>query len=386
MSEVSEQFQPFLLVSDGQVLQLIQPLPSGEQVLARHILRSAIDPVLHTSEEYGEVVRRWLLKYAIEIVHIRHLAWHSLDLPKDCKKLGIPTVFSFHDYYMVCPSVKLLDERMVSCEGVCTASKGYCKSELWRPSSMPLLKNQYQDVWRRRSASCLAECDAFVTTSDSAKTIILRAFPDIANKLQVVPHGRTFSKFAKTAAVPQRKEPFRVMVAGNISRAKGSALVAAAAAQLRKERVEFYLLGTADDGLVGDDVIKLGPYQRDTFDEHMAKIKPSIGLLPSLWPETYCHVLTEFWAAGIPVLGYDCGAVGERIRAQGGGWLFDEASTDVLTYAIRSIRSDSQDLRDRIQEVLEWQAGPGSSWTAREMGTAYSNLYSSLIDSRRIFA
>src|SRR3546814_17553863 len=40
---------------------------------------------------------------------LRHLAWHSLNLPDVARGLGIPVVHSFHDYYAICPTVNLID-------------------------------------------------------------------------------------------------------------------------------------------------------------------------------------------------------------------------------------------------------------------------------------
>jgi glycosyltransferase involved in cell wall biosynthesis len=186
--------------------------------------------------------------------------------------------------------------------------------------------------------------------------------------------------------VPKEPELFRVLLAGNLSRAKGSVLVSAAAKLLRGEGVEFHLLGTTDDGLNSDDVVMHGSYKRDEFVDAVLGIKPAMGLLPSLWPETYCHVLTEMWAAGVPVLGFDCGAVAERIRDHGGGWLFDEPTVEVVVDAIRNIRKSRRDLIARTKEVAEWQAGPGQGWTVTEMTDEYIKLYMRILQSRRSLA
>ncbi|MFG1426094.1 glycosyltransferase [Roseixanthobacter glucoisosaccharinicivorans] len=387
MGAVRHAYEPFLLVCGGNRMVLHAGL--DEQIeLESHTLENNVDPILHHSIEYDSIVKSWLVKYAIEIVHIRHLAWHSIGLPAAASALQIPTIFSFHDFYMVCPSIKLLDENMKPCGGVCTPTTGTCVSELWDEASVPSLKHNYVHHWRQRSMRALDPCDAFVTTTQSAADILLRAFPEIEGRLRVIPHGRTFERFGRAAVCPSSEPdaPFRILLAGGLSRAKGSALVSAAAHKLRAEGVEFHLLGKADDGLDTSVVVMHGSYEREQFIAKAEALKPNLGLLPSLWSETYCHVLTEMWAAGLPVLGYDIGAVGERIQAHSGGWLFDSADVDLLCVAIRFIRAHPDDWKDRLAEVYAWQEGEGSRLTNTAMARVYMDLYSQVRSARRIFS
>jgi glycosyltransferase involved in cell wall biosynthesis len=296
-------------------------------------------------------------------------------------------IFSFHDYYMICPSVKLLDENLRPCNGVCTPTPGPCVSELWNDARMPQLKHGYVHPWKARARQVLSPCDAFVTTAASAAEIIGRNFPDFAGRLEVIPHGRSFPSFGRAAAMPvSADQPFRILIAGGLSKAKGSALVSAAARELRREGIEFHLLGNADDGLDRNLVTCHGAYERADFMARAAEIGPAIGILPSLWPETYCHVLTEMWASGLAVLAYDIGAVGERIRAKGGGWLFDEASAELLCDAIRFLRAHPEEIEGRLNEVYDWQAGEGSQLTDVAMAKAYADLYSRVLRRRQVLA
>src|SRR3546814_14202891 len=77
---------------------------------------------------------------------------------------------------------------------------------------------------------------------------------------------------------------------------------------------------------MGEAVIDHGPYQREQFAERVAAIQPHVAAILSICPETWCHTLTECWACGLPVFALDIGAVGERIRDPGGGWLVERDS------------------------------------------------------------
>lgn len=383
MESLRDRYEPYLLYCNGHVLELWSADADEQRLLERKVLDRRIDPVLHTSDAYDTAVRGWMVKYAIELVHIRHLAYHSLGLPSVCASLALPTVYSFHDYYTLCPSVKLIDEAGQFCAGRCTHTPGPCRSELWDQSEMPDIKNAYVERWRARFQAAIASCDALVTTAPSVAELIGGIMPSVAGRLKVIPHGRTFARFGRAAPVTPGG-PFRILVAGDLSRAKGSALVSELARLLQPEGVEVHHLGGYDDGLDTRAVITHGPYAREDFVARAEAIGAHMGLLAPLWAETYCHVLTELWAAGLPVLGRDLGAVGERINAHGAGWLFDAADARLMADAVRYIRDTPEEMADRRAEVLRWQDTEGTERTAQAMADDYASLYEAILASRRV--
>ena len=164
--------------------------------VARHDLRTPTRAFPHRSEEYDAVLRTWLVRYAFESVHIRHIAWHSLGLVDEARLLGLPVMFSFHDYYTVCPTVKLLDDKMAYCAGRCTPGAGRCQMELWDTDEYPGLKHKAVHDWRKQFFDALTKCSAFVTTSAAAKANIIDAFPALRDRrFEIIPHGRDFSGF-----------------------------------------------------------------------------------------------------------------------------------------------------------------------------------------------
>jgi glycosyltransferase involved in cell wall biosynthesis len=73
--------------------------------------------------------------------------------------------------------------------------------------------------------------------------------------------------------------------------------------------------------LLSDVATVHGPYARESLRRLVAEIDPDLSALVSIWPETYSHTLTESWAFGLPVIATDIGAIAERIRRHGGGFL-----------------------------------------------------------------
>jgi glycosyltransferase involved in cell wall biosynthesis len=62
-----------------------------------------------------------------------------------------------------------------------------------------------------------------------------------------------------------------------------------------------------------------GYYRAGSLPRLLRRDRIDLAILPSVVPESFSLVLSECRAAGVPVLAFDSGAVGERLRAEGGG-------------------------------------------------------------------
>lgn len=388
MGALEDRYEPWVLRSNGRQVTLTR---HGVQApVETYTLDRPIEPATHSSTVYDRYVTGLLLRHGFELVHIRHIAWHGVGLPRVCKALGIPVVFSFHDFYALCPTIKLLDAEGRFCGGRCTQGEGDCVAELWPAKAMPPLRDRFVHRWRATMGQALEACDAFVTTSPAARQTLLDGLPMLAERdFRLIPHGRSFGRLLSLAAEPASDEPLRVLVPGNISAAKGAAIIAAVAAQDSDREIEFHVLGAVDRILEEPrpGVVLHGRYERENFAERVATISPHLAVVLSTWPETYCHTLTECWSVGVPVLSTAIGAVGERIEADGGGWLVDPAAEPGQILALLlGLKADSAGLGLRRQEVLRWQRRTGRHYDNAAMGVAYDLLYRDVLQRRRSFA
>ena len=103
------------------------------------------------------------------------------------------------------------------------------------------------------------------------------------------------------------------MLSGNIDFHKGSKFIAELIDYDENNKLEFHAIGKIDEYLEGK-VINHGPYQREEFIDKVKKIKPNFIGVISIWPETYCHTLTEAWSCGIPAIVSDIGTLRESVR------------------------------------------------------------------------
>jgi GT2 family glycosyltransferase/glycosyltransferase involved in cell wall biosynthesis len=386
MRALEDRYEPWLLRSDGQALTLRRLLDGRLEEVSTHALSQPLAMAVHRSAEYDAFLAALLLRHAIELVHVRHLAWHGLDLSLIARALGIPVVLSLHDFYVACPTVKLLDGAFLYCGGRCAEGQGECRADLWPEEQSPPLRDRFLHRWREMMAPAMAACDAFVTTSPTARSILQDAYPDLREAdFRIIAHGRSFAQFVPPGDGARGPGPLRVLVPGNISAAKGAALIRAMAERDGGRRVEFHVLGEPGPLVSMPGIVLHGTYERDSFVDLAAAIAPDLGAVLSIWPETYCHTLTELWAAGLPVFGLDLGAVGERIRAHGGGWLSASRDPDEVLAALSALDPAGEEMARRRTEVLAWQRGEGTARDAHAMAFDYDLLYREVGHRRRAF-
>jgi len=383
MHAVAGDYDCYALWCDRNVIEVLQADGTDYRTLQRYSLTEPVRFATHVSGEYDDIVRSILADWGIELLHIRHMAWHSLNLVDVAKSLDIRVVYSFHDFYAICPSVTLVGEDGVYHPAGVTE---HVRNPLWRKDSTDTgITENWLGHWQQRMQRVLAECDAFVTTCNSAREILVDALPILEERspdFHVIPHGRDFDHFAQLANTGDigPNEPLRILLPGNIGLHKGLELIKEIKRLDTAERLEFHLLGNGGHGLA-EHVIDHGPYQRPEFAERVAGIKPHIAAILSICPETYCHTLTECWSCGIPVVGIDLGAVGERLRESGGGWLVGSpVNGEALLHALLDISRSREERAHATSKVESWQRNRGARESTAHMAQKYASLYRSMLD------
>ena len=150
MQALQDEVETFLLRSDGSKVELFNVRGDCEYLLDHAVLDEPLAPFPHANGQYDDVVASWLREYAIEAIHVRHIAFHSLGLLEIAKAVHVPVLFSFHDYYAICPTVKLLDENNRFCSGHCTKTDGDCTAEFWHGGAIGHLKHHAVFPWKQQ--------------------------------------------------------------------------------------------------------------------------------------------------------------------------------------------------------------------------------------------
>jgi hypothetical protein len=67
-----------------------------------------------------------------------------------------------------------------------------------------------------------------------------------------------------------------------------------------------------------------GRYAPDELPGLLSGYGVKLAYFPNIIPESFSYALSEVWQAGVPVLAPAGGALGERVRRAGAGWLLDD--------------------------------------------------------------
>jgi GT2 family glycosyltransferase len=377
MGALLDSYEPYLLTSNTNVLELSRIDAEGTEVLERWSLPERLRPEQFTDPVYRATLAGIVTRHAIDLVHIRVLLAHTFDLPSVARALDIPVVLSFHDYFLVCPTFHLLDETNRFCAGRCTPGDGECRIPSDWVRGVPHLKHAWVKDWRQGVARMLDACDAFVTTSPTARSIYVQAYPSLADApFHVIEHGRDLP-FEPLAATPDLSARVRIAVPGALDVHKGATFIEQLSALDSAGRLEFHFLGKVPQEFRHLGVLH-GPYERHQFAQKMREIQPAFVGILSIWAETYSHTLSEAWAAGLPVLVTDLGAPKERVERHGGGWILDHTDPAGAYRRILEICDDASEYR-RVRS----QAGSASIRTVRAMSDDYDHLYRTTLLERR---
>jgi glycosyltransferase involved in cell wall biosynthesis len=378
-NEAARHYHCFLLKTGLAQWQLYEAGERGGQVVKEYRFRTQWrihDPL---SGDRLKAIKEIASICSPDIVHIRHFLGNHPEIAGYFKTIGCRVVFSIHDFYTLCPTIQLVDNTGVHCGGMCSEDGGECSCARNWFVSMPPLKNRFVFQWRETAGEALNACDALVVTSESTKELILRHYPFLSDSAFTrIEHGRDFNGYRACSAFPEPGRPMRVVFFGALGMNKGGELVKGMLEYNSRisRPMELHILGNSNlpfrPGKMG--CVDHGPYQREDLPEKLFSIEPAAAIIPSVWPETWCHTLTEAWRAKIPVLGSDLGAVGERIRRHGGGWVLSPKDPVQWVEKLVTIAKDPDDYQARVAEIeaMEFR-------TVAQMGEAYKELYSRLL-------
>ena len=297
-----------------------------------------------------------LTKFDIDIIHIRHLINHSFDLPQVAKKLNIPVMLSLHDFYFICPFYVLLDENNQYCGGICEDNNENCYCPM--DSLENINSKEIISEWRKNVLKMFSYVDYFITTSQIVKKLFLNIYEDEtiinSDNFRVIEHGRDFPELNKVCyEVPSLEKPIKILCPANhLNIMKGSELIKQIKLEDKNNLIEFHFLGKCHNN-IEDYGISHGTYERDDFFKKVYEIKPSFIGIFSIWPETFCHTLTEAWSCGIPAIGTNIGVIEDRIIKNNGGWIIDRNNPKTIYAVLESIIKHDKymEMVDNVSEI-----------------------------------
>jgi len=320
-----------------------------------------------------------------DVIHVQELAGLPSSVLDVARRAGVPTVLTLQDYFLLCPTFKLLDSRGQVC--LRTEVGADCVATVAAQAGAPAMVFQatlrYDLMWRRPLRRLGSRVERWaVSKSENVGRRKPPAPPASAGTFQrrrdvnverlnrtdcVIAMSDRVAEIHAQLGVDQERLRTVQLTLGHIERlrprviesaspvcfgtlgggesvAKGAHVLLeawrAVGDEARAGKLRLVLLGRLDPS-VEEEVRDLpgveirGSYSQDQLDEVLRDI--DVGIVPSVWEEAYGYAGVEFLAKGIPIIGNAIGGIGAYVRDGETGWLNFSCSADELAGIIRDI-------------------------------------------------
>ena len=173
--------------------------------------------------------------------------------------------------------------------------------------------------------------------------------------------------------IDENVHEFNIAFVGFMAKHKGRDIAQYLINNCNSKKIKFHLFGDSDlDSLKKNknNYVYHGRYKREELSNLLTNNNIHLVCNLSIWPETYSYTLTETIACGVPVLSYDIGAVGERIKKYGFGWILPNQEREQTLQTIIDISENINEYNEVIDKLNSYKIK-----TIEEMLEFYDNLY-----------
>ena len=299
-----------------------------------------------------------LTTFQPDIVHVEHLMGLPTQLLHSLQRQNIPYVVTLWDFWWVCANAQLItNDSQEICDGP-NAYLNCARCALARanqplfPPALPALALPLA-LRNGRLRQALLQANKLIAPAQFVKQwYVDHGLP--AELITVIPPG--LDAPSKPTVPPHTS--FRVGYLGGLSWQKGVHVLVEAFAQL-PQTAELWIAGDTE---FDPDYVKLlkrtkratflGKLNREKVWEMLAQL--DVVVVPSIWYETFCFVISEAFAMGVPVITNDLGVLGERVRPGVDGVLVAPGDVDQLAQVLQRLHDDPalrQQLRQHILSV-----------------------------------
>jgi glycosyltransferase involved in cell wall biosynthesis len=299
-------------------------------------------PIALDDEAFERAVRSAVGSLGATALHVEGLA--GLPPRSLLRFQDLDLIVSLHDFAAFCPRPHLLEQPHLR---FCRYSRdlarcGSCLRQNWP------VEDAFQASRRALEAELLASASNLVFPSEFLRRTYAELFPGLPPERQ-----RVAAPGPGLATLPSRK-PGRVRHAafvGSVQPHKGALVFEEVVRRLQGEDgLRWSVYGGGDPEILGrlrrlPRVRVRGYYRSGTLPRLLRRDGVDLALLLSIVPESYSLVLDECAAAGVPVVAFDLGAVGERLPGLGAGRLvpLEEGAAGVIR-AVETAKSAGEPL------------------------------------------
>ena len=321
--------------------------------------------------QYKAILNKLFSILNIDFVHIHHMANHYFDLADVLIEKQIPYIISLHDFYLVCPTIILLENGKKYCVDNENRNCEECLKNLKCVNG-----NTFINKWRELSYNLLKNSKEIIVPNKSAQEIFNTFFKDL--KIRVIEHGMNKEEFLEAKEIPEHSEKKNIAFLGGINPSKGLKFMEDLIEKSNSENFPYiiHLFGKSSDWKLNTskgNYVFHNTYNRNEIAKILKENNIDLILLLAIWPETYSYTLTEAAISEIPVLALSYGALEERISSNKIGWLLPKNSTtEQVIQKIEEIFSNDSEYSLILNNIKSYK---NRLRTIPEMVKEYENIY-----------
>ncbi len=306
-----------------------------------------------------------------DCVHIQHLMGLPAQLVHQIRAANIPYVVTLHDYYTFCANAQLITNDTnelcdgpnywLNCAKCALVRAGKPPSNWLTPAIAPIL------AWRQKLLQPLlqyAQCT--IAPSHFVRKMVAQAGLPVEN-MRVVVHGIQMPdtemgiKLAEAAKRPFTP-PLRIAYIGGISWQKGVHVLITAVNQLPQHNIQLTIYGDTMSfpeyvtelrtQIQHANITLAGRVDRSALWDALAQT--DIVVISSLWYETSSLIIQEAFAANVPVIATNLGAMPEKVTHGVNGLLVPPGDAAALAKQLQAIAQHPEkliQLRQGIEPV-----------------------------------
>ena len=326
------------------------------------------------NRQYRVILNKLFSVLNIDFVHIHHMYRHYFDLYDVLQEKQMPYIVTLHDFYLACPTILLLENG----EKYCVDNKNRdCKNCLNKVLGIDC---DFTEEWRKLAGNLLEDAREVIAPSNSAKEIYNKFYKDV--EITVIEHGMNKEDFEEAKEIPERTERKNIAFIGGLNPSKGLGYMKYLIEKVNNDELPYniHLFGQAIEweiNMSNKNYIFHDTYDRNEIAKLLKENNIDLVLLLAIWPETYCYTLTESAIAEIPVLALSYGALEERIKESGIGWLLPKfASNEDVENKIKEIFENEEEYNKIVSNMKKYKE---NLRTISEMAKYYSKIYSGFV-------
>ncbi|HET9369767.1 MAG TPA: glycosyltransferase [Vicinamibacterales bacterium] len=319
------------------------------------------DP-LDRDRDWEVAVMRAVERTSPRVIHVEGVTGLSLPSLLAIADLGLPLVLSIHDFGVFCR-----------------------RPHLWMPSGRfcafctddPTCRGCLDDAGDRRrfnqsehrhlAYEIATRAAAVVCPSEYARAEVARLFPSLApGGIYLIPPGIDPPDLDRRS----RRDPKQVALVSGLPPHAGGAAAGDAIQEIVARGVDVTIYGgNGHEHLRAlrhrAGVTIRGYYAAGSLPSLLVRQHASVAIVIPRVPGTDSLVLSESWAAGVPVVATRIGALAERVTSGGGSLVDPDADPDVVA--------------DAVDELRERSVAVPQPFLARQTAEAHTSLYLSIL-------